>query len=94
MNTFAPRGLSDFSQYSARRISKSSGRSSSRLRRLSAPTTQISVQRSLPRRAWKTHASHTVRITRWVSLSGVWRANSVHSLRTTPSSGAVSSSGR
>ena len=34
--------------------SKSAGRSSSGLRHLSAPTTQISLQRSLSRSVWKT----------------------------------------
>ncbi|PJN32312.1 hypothetical protein CG747_43320 [Streptomyces sp. CB02959] len=55
------------------------------MRQRLAPTTQISLQRSRSRRAWKTHASYTVRITRRGPLSGVWRANSIQSLRTTPS---------
>ncbi|MFI9723792.1 hypothetical protein ACIHFE_29730 [Streptomyces sp. NPDC052396] len=70
------------------------GRSSSGLRHLSAPSTQISLQRSRSRRAWKTHASYTVCMTRWGPLSGVKIANSIQSLRTTPSSGMVSPSGR
>ncbi|MFE4399296.1 hypothetical protein ACFRPV_36235 [Kitasatospora sp. NPDC056808] len=53
----------------------------------STPTAHISLQRSCSRRAWKTHASYTVRMTRLGPLAEVKIANYIQSLRATPSSG-------